>query len=304
MEKVNYSGSTDKTLQIANNNQVEDFRISGGQVLQDFSGKWLELKYVLRDERSVDQFLENKSSLQNEVRKLRKDLKFGKIFCRFDFGAFLPSVSLQQKLVAFQREHFDEVTVQLINRKFDDFKIVFKYAKGQHNAKVSSLVDLSLSPPLLLQVLQYLVEEKPSSTRWYQRKFSTYIHQYRLVNKVMQKADIDYLLVSCRKRCSIDEASRNVDISTVAKSFFGFKGCCHDYRPANKAGKKGQRRFAMHMDVFNPKTYEWEMHVNDNYKVNRLRNYLHLDAVQTSEQEAKKREKVKHLLVYLQALPN
>jgi len=288
-------------MQYANNNQVEDFLQSNGAVIQDFSGKSLEMKYPLKSENGLKKFLENKSSIKRLVEEIRKNLKFSKIICRFYFGEYQPTLELQKRLILFQKDIFDEINVQMIEDNFDDFKIVYDYAINNTEKPISTLMDSILNPALLLQINSYLVENTPANTRWLYHKFNSNMDRFRLISNYMQKLNINFYLTGCNKRYGGETEFKDIDVSTICKGYFGFKGCCLDYRPANK-DRKGQKGFAPNMDNFEEKSYEWETIKNDDYKNNRLRDFIKLDGINPIKKEIEIRQRVKRLFQHLDTL--
>jgi len=115
------------TEEIANPNQVYDYRASGRTVTIDFSNNILELKYFVRNKEELKNFLQNLEDYQEEVKAIRKDLKFGKIICRFDFGKQEVSENVLKRLIDFQYNVFDEITVQKIRRDNALFKRLLEY---------------------------------------------------------------------------------------------------------------------------------------------------------------------------------
>jgi len=289
-------------MQYANNNQVEDFLQSNGAVIQDFSGKSLEMKYPLKSENNLKKFLENKSSIKRQIEEIKNKLKFSKIICKFDFGNHQPSLELQKHLIQFQEDIFDEINVQMIKDDFDDFKEVHDYAINNTKKPISTLIDSNLNPALLSEINLHLAENTPANTRWLYHKFDSYMDRFRFISTSMEELGIDFYLTGCNKRYGGKSEFRDIDVSTICKGYFGFKGCCLDYRPANKDRKKGQKGFAPNMDYFEEKSYEWESTKNNNYRDNRLRDFIKLDKVNPIKKEIEVRQKVKRLFQNLGTL--
>ena len=288
-------------MQIANNKHVEDFWISGGTVMPDFSGKVLELKYSLSDEAEVNEFLGNKNSTHTEVKQAKHKLNFSKIICRFFFSNYVPSLELQKQLILLQKDIFDEVTVQMVKDNFDDLKTLYGYALNNTEKPLSTLIDPKLSPSLLLQVVEYLGTVRPVNTRWVYHKLSSHIDRFRIVSNTMQELGIDAYVTNCRKRYAGDTEFKNMDVSTILKGYFKFKGCALDCNSKNnKEGKK--KGFAPDMDLFDEKTYEWIKVKNEDYRGNRLRDFVKLDGINPNKEELDKRDKVKRLYQRLEKL--
>ena len=290
-------------MQIANNNQVEDWIATGRAQRINFSGKTLELKYFLKTETILKSFLTTKTNVLNNIQNIKKQLKFSKVICRFYFGDYEPSETLQKQLIDFQKGVFDEITVQIIKDEFGVFKRVLTYAITS-GKDVSTLVDIGLETALLSQIDAHLISIRPANTRWIARKISSYIDRYRLVSTDMQEAGIDYHATSCQKRCSTKHRNfENIDMSIVLKKAFGFKGCCLDYRPSPKSKKTGKKKgFPVGMDKFDVASYEWKTVKNQGYQSSRLSDYFNLDRANISNQAISQRPRFNQLLQYLRTL--
>jgi len=287
-------------LEVANNNQIDDWLKSDKTQKIDFSGDTLELKYFFKSERVLKSFLEIRNKVSESVREIKKELGFSKIFCRFDFGSYIPSENLQKKLADFQYGIFDDITIQMIDDDFSTFKNIIKYA-GEKEYKISTLVDLVLGAPMLIQIINYLISLRSlSNTRWKYRKIDTYIDRYRLISSMLQEKGIDCYIVGCRKRCNIHyKECENISISVILRSFlFNFKGCCLEYNPLKKDADGKKRRFIPSWNKFDKSTYEW---ISAD-KPNRVGDYLNLRRLDLSKKEVSKRKKFILLIAYLEAL--
>lgn len=285
-------------MEIANNNQILDFRKSGGNTIIDFSGKTLEIKYFLRTPSEIATFLGQVKHYATEVTKIRKNLKFGRIWCRFDFGKQQVSEQLQKQFIDSQDGVFDEITVQLVGDDLLVFERILDYARIKEKP-ISVLADLVLHINTLETLKGIISNKRPASTRWKYRKMDTFIRKYRYIAASMQELLIPYYLTACNKRCSI-ENFKDVAAAIVARGFFGFKGCCLDYKVPKEKGKKG---FAINMDSFNKKTYLWDSLPNTgDYRLVRMDNFSKLDVVKTSSSEINQRIKVKGLFDKLKKL--
>lgn len=291
-------------MQTANNNQIKDWIDTGRAQRINFSGKTLELKYFLKTETILKRFLATKTNILNNIQDIKKQLKFIKVICRFYFGDYEPSETLQKQLVDFQKGVFDEITVQMIKDEFDVFKRVLDYAINTSEEDISTLVDIGLGTVLLSQVNAHLISVRPANTRWIARKISSYIDRYRLISTDMKRAGIDYHATSCQKRCSTKHRNfENIDMSTALKRAFGFKGCCLDYRPANKDKKTGKKKgFPVGMDKFDVTSYEWKIVKNQVYQSSRLSDYFNLDRANISNQAISQRPRFNQFLRYLETL--
>jgi len=289
-------------MQIANNNQIEDFVASGQEQTQVFEGKNLELKFFLRTKEEFRKFLENKEHIKDYVSKVRSNLKFGKIICRFNFRDYKPTIIEQKSLIDFQDGIFDELNVQMVGSKFNDFKEICEYAKNKTNKNITTLVDSILQRNLTLEIINYLANLNPTNTRWLYHNIESFGEDLVFISDSMARLGLSASLTGCRKRFGGKTEFKNLDVSTICKTALGFKSCCLDYRPANKDKKKGQKLFATEMDVFNEKNYEWSAEVNNHYRENRTNDYLKLDKTRPSKEEAIKVEKFKRLVNFLEQM--
>lgn len=285
-------------MEISNNNQIIDFRKSGGNTTIDFSGKTLEIKYFLRTSNELATFLGQLAQHIAEINQIRNSLKFSKIWCRFDFGKQQISEQVQKKLIDVQDGSFDEITVQLVGDDLSVFERVLDYAISKEKP-VSVLADLVLHINTLEALIGIISNKRPTSTRWKYHKIDTFIRKYRYVSASMQELLVPYYLTACNKRCSIKNFEE-VAAAIVARGFFGFKGCCLDYKAPKK---KGQRVFVKSVDSFNENTYLWDkLSNNQDYRQTRMESFNKLNSANVSNSEIKKRKKVKGLFDKLKKL--
>jgi len=285
-------------MQLANNNQVDDFR-SGVTYAAGFSGKALELKYFLKDEKAVLAFLANIKSVKANVENVRRDLKFSKIICRFFFGKYVPSKDLQKQLAEVQEDIFDEVTIQLIGTNLETFKAIFESTNNTTKKPISVLIDVRLNMVRLSQIANYLKIWTPANIRCLYRKIGNNMNliKYDQILTFAKEAGINAYLVGCNKRFGKKlDAYANVDVSLIMQKI-GFAGCCLNYCPA--AERKNKKGFAPNTDVLDIATYEWITEKNNGYQQVRLDNYLKQDSADLSDDAIKARENFAKLLVHL-----
>lgn len=290
---------------IANNHQVDDWILLNRDLRGDFFGKILEMKFVLKSPRAIQTFLRNANNIRQTVQDIRRDLKFSKIFCRFDFGDFEPSVNLQKSLVDMQAGIFDEIAVQLIDDKFDEFKEVYEHASNTKSLSVSPVIDVATDSELLVQVLAYIVNESPENIRWKYRKITTYPENYRLISGALSETDIKYYIVSCRKRCGINyQGCENLCVPIILQMAFGFDGGCFDYRQAVKDSNNRKIGYPRDgTDRFDVNTYEWKkVNHSSNFRANRLTDFNAMDNADLSQPAINSRTKLRLLLQHLQTI--
>jgi len=275
-------------MEIANNNHLRDFILSNGAVMQDFSGMDLEYTYFLRNKKEVEHFLENRQQYFKDIQGVKKNLNFDKVSCKFTFGKYQPSEQIQKQIIDFQSKVCDEIIVQMVGRDLETLRKIYDYAYSKYDKPLVTLVDIGLHPTILMATFGFIEEVKPNSTKWDYRKIDTFINRYWLVSEYMQGLGIPYILTGCNKRCGI-ENFRDVCVSVIAQGFFGFQKTCTKYWYSSGKG------FSPNMDKFNPETWEWERHKNEDYRNSRLRDLIELHKTKFSESEIQKREKVKQL---------
>jgi len=266
-------------MEIANNNIVEDWELSGKIEKIVFTDNILELKIPLYSENEINKFIQDTEKTKSRIAKIKSEMKFKKVICRFDFGDFEPSEELQKKLAQLQDKIFDEVTIQMIEGDFNTFKSVLEDSKVKLNKPIATLIDLNQHPEDLNEYCKYLLIFKPVNTRWIYHKIDTSLQKYRVIAGMMTKENIEYFLTGCRLRCSIKNFE-NIAISIIAKFYFGFKGCCQEYHPLKK-NKTKRKGFSPTMDYFNPKTCEFERIPNKDYRKNRIGNLFRLDEIES-----------------------
>ncbi|MFH1972787.1 MAG: hypothetical protein ABIJ18_04900 [archaeon] len=284
-------------MQVANNYQVEDFLRIEKDARQDCSGKTLEMKYNVRTKEEILNLLSNKGTIKKQIEQAKSELKFDVILCRFFFKDYFPTIKEQKELTDFQIDIFDQISVQMLGEEFEDFKIIYEYTRNKTNKGISTVIDTKLKSILLIQVMDYIVKNQPTSSRWIYRKIESNLDRYHIINRNMPKVDIPFYLVGCTKRFGGKTEFKNLDISTLGKAIFGFNGCCLDYRPT--IAQKGKKRFVPMMDSFNEKSYEWEKIKNEEYKKERTKIYLKLNSINSDNKETLKNKKIKALMKIL-----
>lgn len=288
-------------MEIANNNVFEDWKLSGKTERIDFTGKTMELKIPVSSEAVAKRLIENTEATQNLVKEIKKELKFSKLVCRFDFEDFKPSEQLQKELSSFQETAFDEVTIQMIDGDFNTFKSVFEHSLNKSKLPVSTLIDLNQHPQDLQEYCQYFVAVRPANTKWIYHKIDSNMQKYRIVSGILQEAKVDYILTGCRPRCSIKNFE-NIAVSVIARAYFGFKGCCLEFNHSKPDKKTKRRGFSPTMDYFNPETCEFERVPNKDYRKNRIGNFQRLNELDISQDSIKQIKKVNLLFQNLQKL--
>jgi hypothetical protein len=286
-------------MQFFNNTQINDWEDSKRTMLIDYSGKTLEYIYPVKSEKQLKKLLNEKNKEKKLFEDIKDKLKFSKIICRFFFNNYKPNLELQKKLIDFQVDVFDELSVQLIATKFNDFKSLYEYAKNK-KLSISIVADTGLSLKNLKEFCEYLISKKPTNTRWTKRKIDSYYQHYLVISRSLKKAGIDYHLVSCSKRCGIKESDFNdIAVPIIARGHFGFKGCCFAYREPPKQPKNKKPFFPSEMDKFDIETYKFNKVKNKSYKESRTQDSFKIDSADVSKKAIDNRDSVKRLFQYL-----
>ena len=278
--------------QIANNNQIEDYRVSGGTIKMDFSGKTLELKQFVKTKEALADLISKKDKLKKYVEEIRRNLKFSKIICRFYTGTYVPTHEEQAELIELQVNVFDEVTLQIMESDLSLFIELYAKAK-KHKEKLSVLLDITTHPEQLKQLFEQMKAKKPENIRWLYHKLSPNVRQFREAKQLCRELDVPYYVVGCKKRIKVGDYE-SLDVSSLLKAFFDCAGCALDYSPARE--RKGKPGFSKTMSVFNIETWEWQEEKNRNYRSNRTFCYEEMDKVQAKPSEIKARPKIQKIL--------
>lgn len=293
---------TEEKMQYFNNTQINDWESSKRTALIDFTGKALEYIYFVRTEKEFNDLLNIKPTEKKKFQDIRKILKFSKIICRFFFGNYKPNLEQQKKLIDFQLDIFDELSVQLVKTQFQNFKQLYEYAKTK-DIPISTVADVSLSLNNLKETCKYMIEIKPANTRWIQRKIDSYYQHYLVISRTLKNAGMDYYLVSCDKRCSIKVKDFNdIAIPIIARGHFEFKGCCFNYQQPPKQPKNKKPFFPDTMDQFDLSDYKYKKVKNKDYKRSRANDVDNLGKADVSKKAIDQRDSVKQLFQHLKGL--
>ncbi len=283
-------------MENANNGHLRDFKSSNKSVLQDFSDKNLENTFFVRNEKELQSFLNNMKNYQNELIDTKQKLKFENVFCNFKFGKSNPSLEDQKKIVIFQINCCDEVVVKQINEDFENFKIVFEYAKSKTEKPVVAFIDVGLRDPMLVEMMQYLQEFPPDAITIKYRKIDSRgnLKKYRFISNTLNNLQIPFYASECDKRCGIRDFWE-ISVSATLKGYFGFSRCTMDY----PYPKKNNRFSAKELDKFDLVSYSWIKQDKGDYYNKRLKDLENLNKIKISESEIAKRKNLKKLFDHL-----
>ncbi|MFH1326979.1 MAG: hypothetical protein ABIH59_02530 [archaeon] len=283
-------------MENANNGHIRDFKSSNGAVIQDFLNRNLEHTFFLRDGKEVKSFLDNLKIYQDELTDIKQKLKFENVFGNFKFGNHKPNLEDQKRIIDFQINCCDEIVVKQIQEDFENFKIVLEYAKNKTEKHVVAFIDIGLRDPMLVELMQYFSEFPPDAVTIKYRKIDSRgnLKKYRFVTKSLANLQIPFYASECGKRCGV----RNfweLSISAILKGYFGFSRCCMNYIYPKKNNKFPVKE----LDKFNIISYSWGKQDKGDYYNKRLKDFVNLNKIKTSNSEITKRTKLKRLFDHL-----
>jgi hypothetical protein len=290
-------------MEIANNNLIDDYPKFESNLKFNFSEDILEIKYFIRDEKELKHFFEKMEFYQNKIKQIKQEYKFKKVFCRFYFGKLKVSYDNLKKLIDFQSNVFDEITIQKIGRDFNNFERSYEYAVENYDKPISLVLDIKDHSLDFKQSLDYLKTWNLSNIRFIYGKIDTHFSKYFLISKIDKK--LDFYLVACPKRCKIrsieDPKCSNIPVSILSKSklFFNFDACCMDYLPRSKT-HKGQKFVPPEkLSFFNPKTLLWEEKDNDgSFRKQRLLDFNNLNNIKVTDSMLNNNPTIKKVIDY------
>jgi len=167
---------------------------------------------------------------------------YRKVIPRFRFGKFKPKKEDQIELLEFQNKYFDELSIQIIGNKFDEFKEVMNYALSNYSKSISPVIDTKFGIALLNQIFNYLKPLPLKNIRWIYHKLTMTYNTYNFLSILIKKDNKKHYLVDCSRRSGLVFKILNVrDFSTLVllKELFDFDGLClrHYFPVKNKDGK-------------------------------------------------------------------
>jgi hypothetical protein len=293
-------------MEIGNNYLIDDYDDFKQEIKIDFSDKLLELKYFLRNKEEVEHFFEQIDSHISKIESIKEKYNFKKIFCRFYFGKFNLSLQEIKKLIDFQNQVFDFISIQKFGRYFNKFEQSYEYAKDNYKKPISLILDIRDYLFDFKQSLDYLKEWDISMVRFIYGKIDTHFSKYFQISQV--KKEIPFYLTACSKRCIIksieDKRCSNIPVSILSKSkLLNFDGSCMDYLPRSKT-HKGQRFIPPEtISFFNPKTLLWEERENDKtFKKQRILDFQNLNQVKVNETILNNNSTINRVMKYLNSL--
>lgn len=293
-------------MEIGNNYLIDDYEDFEQEIKISFSDKLLEVKYFIRDKEEVKHFFERIESHKIRINLVREKFGFKQIFCRFYFGSFKLSLEEIKKLIDFQEQAFDFISIQKFGRDFNKFEQSYEYAIDNCNKPISLILDVKDRLLDFKQSLDYIGEWNIAMVRFIYGKIDTHFSKYFQISQM--KKEIPFYLVSCSKRCVIksieDMRCSNIPVSVLAKSrFFNFDGTCMDYRPRSKT-HKGQRFIPPKtISFFNSQTLLWDERENDKtFKKQRIIDFYNLNELEINEAILNNNPAISKVMKYLNGL--
>jgi len=227
--------------QVGNNTQVEDFL--KGIKFEDskLNNNFIELSFEIKSLDKLKSFLKKGDFVKRLVSDSKK-MGYKKVIPKFRFGKFKPIKEDQIKLLDFENKYFDELSVQIIGSKFDEFKEVMSYALDSYSKNISPVIDTKLGIALLDQIFSYLKPLPLKNVRWIYHKLTITYSTYNFLSLLIKKDNKKHYLVDCSRRSGLVFKDLNIrDFSTLVllKELFDFDGFClrHYFPIRNKEGK-------------------------------------------------------------------
>ncbi|MDD4050244.1 MAG: hypothetical protein PHX47_04555 [Candidatus ainarchaeum sp.] len=264
-------------MQSGNNTQVEDFLKEGIKFENSTLNKHLiELSFEINSLDRLKLFLQKKEFIKRLV-SASKEIGYNKVVARFRFGKFKPTKQNQIELLKIQNDYFDELSIQLMGDKFDEFKELIDYSLSSFSKKVSPVIDTNLGVILLKQIFDYLKPLKFENVRWIYHKLTITYSNYKFLNYLIKKDNKKHYLVDCSRRSGLVFKDLNIrDFSTLIllNELFDFDGFClrHYFPVKNKDGKIIGFSDG-HVWKFNQNTFFYERVKSKEFRLNRSREY-------------------------------
>lgn len=195
--------------------------------------------------KTIDQLKEilSDDDLKKDIKKKIKDLGFKKSSCVFIFeGIFEISLELQKKIIDYQTEIFDEITITHIEKQFNDLLHCVEYAKTK-NKQISIYSDFKYVLNTIEKTAKLVLEDKEIyKLKLRSRKFKSVQSKYERISSLFKDSYKRLHLTLCNKKISIF-GYKNFSFEFIAR-IYGFKSFCEYFRAIPKIKRKGKpRRF-------------------------------------------------------------
>jgi len=263
-------------MQIGNNTQVVDFLKGMRFENSNLKDNFMELSFEVNSLKKLNFFLQKGDFIKGLVSASKK-MGYKKVIARFRFGKFSPTKDQQIELLKIQDIYFDELSIQIIGNKFDEFKEVMDYALDSFSKNISPVIDTKLGIVLLGQIFDYLKSLQIKNVRWIYHKLTITYSTYNFLSDLIRKDNKKHYLVDCSRRSGLVFKDLNVrDFSTLIllKELFNFDGFClrHYFPIRNKDGKIIGYSDG-YLWKFNPKTFSYEKVKDKEFRLNRISEY-------------------------------
>jgi len=263
-------------MQIGNNNQVEDFLKGIKFENSNLNKNFIELTFEINSKKMLNLFLEKGDFIKKLV-LASKEMGYGKVIARFRFGKFVPTKDNQIELLNIQNSYFDELSVQLIEDKFDEFKELIDYSLNSFSKNISPVIDTNLGIALVKQIFDYLKPLKFENVRWIYHKLTITYSNYKFLSSLIEKDNKNHYLVDCSRRSGLVFKDLNIrDFSTLIllKELFNFDGfCLRHYFPVKDKNGKIIGFPDGNLWEFNSKTFFYEKIKSKEFRLNRSKEY-------------------------------
>lgn len=246
--------------ELVNDKHIEDWVLTKGQVMPNFFGRIYENKFFAQDIKSIQKIISNQIAWKNKIAKLKQDCNIRHATCRFSFGNLKIPFSLQEQLIDFQANVFDDITVFMIKGQMTDFQNLLMYSSQKYPSKIiCTWTDIAIPLVDMIGYHNHLENkvEVISYMKYEYKKFSTWINHYIIVKQFIEKHKMDALLTGCNKRCG-EDGHKDIAATIVAIGKAGFRATNLDVKQTGRTG------FAGFTDLFDSKTWEYKSHISGN----------------------------------------
>lgn len=242
--------------EIVNDKHIEDWLISNGSIIPNFNGRIYEKKIFLKTPQDIKNLIREKQHHKKTINDLKNSTGVYHTTCRFNFGDMSTiSPKLQEQLVDFQAEVFDDITISVIGNDITNFQAILDYAINQYpNKATATWIDINNTKTTIDDYHNTIARKATeiSYLKYEYKKISTWLQNYIKIKQAMIKYELPGMLTGCNKRSGMDN-SKNIAVSIIAVGICGFKSTCLDVKPP----KKG---FPRATDVFNAQSWEYDAH--------------------------------------------
>ncbi len=263
-------------MQIGNNTQVGDFLKGVKFENSELDKNFMELSFDINSLDKLKLFLQKGEFIQKMVSDSKK-MGYKKVIARFKFGKFVPTKDDQIQLLETQNLYFDELSIQLIGDKFDEFKEIMNYSLNSFSRNISPVIDTKFGIVLLKQIFDYMKPLEFENVRWVYHKLTLTYSNYKFLSSLIKEDNKKHYLVDCSRRSGLvlkDLDIRNFSTLILLKKLFNFDGFClrHYFPVRNKEGEIVGYSDG-HIWKLNSDTFFYERIKDKEFRLNRSNEY-------------------------------